>query len=1006
MRRFLLRLFALSAATYPLVGQVNDPVPGGIPTEGLAIELVDMFSFPELDGGTTGIRLNMLRPVPDNSDRLFVNDLDGRLYVIDGNSTAVFLDVDAAFNRFVNSPGLGTGFGAFDFHPEFATNGKFYTGHSESAGSGSADLEGSEGLTPVQQGVVTEWTMSDPTSNNASGATRREILRIDYSDTVHALQDIHFNPYVEPGDEDYGLLFITTGDSGSVNDDTPENTGHIGSPMGSVLRIDPLGDNSANGEYGIPATNPWVGVSGAVEELYALGFRNPHRISWDSVTGKMFAGNIGERQLEEIELVEKGRHYGWPYREGTFLFDYTDADNVYPLPNPDDPAYTYPVVQYDHDEGFAIIGGISYRGAAIPELYGTYLFGENVRGRIFYSYIDEMNLGSQAAMYELTITRNGNPTSLNSVVGASRGDHRFGYDNSGEMYLVTKQDGWVRKIVRSTGVVTDPSIDDPTAFTNVNDFESGTTSGIFLSQTNSSTSNHIGVSSDPSGDPANQVFVASATVQENTLFASTPIPAIDPDETGTVYIRFAVEDFAKDSVFGVSDVANPTEYTHYEAALRSAADDGLDVRRGSSYEEVISSIATQTWYETWLVVDNTTDTYSFYIKGGIFNDVTLIETGIEFRNGTSSPIDHYLWVLNSTDGKGIGTVYFDDLYVDNDDINLASPIPDAWILLDDFQSDVDDWAFVDLDNQTSPPIPNPQVVELVDEIDGNTYLSRKAAPDGVGGNRRAMAYVPLPFNIPVSGVATLYMQFNAESFPANHVFGVTNRDGPTIESEQYNAFEAILRASDVQTSDGTLEVYDASGYEKISNPATNTIANPMATNTWYETWMVINNGGKASGGQTYDVYVRGGPQFPEQTLVYENAGFRNDRENTLTHFLAISNAGADSTTNFYGTGALLWDNLFVFPGEELSAPVSLVIDPPDPTITYIPISLTKVSGGLEISFDSSIGSTYQLESSDDLEIWGDFKSPLVGTGSTLTIQVLYSEVDDTSTFFRGKEITP
>ena len=927
------------------------------------------------------------------------------MYVIDGNSVSLFLDLESKHPDFVSSPGLGTGFGSITFHPEFATNGKFYTGHSEDANSAPADLAGSEGLPSVQQGVVTEWTMVDTSSNDASSAASREVLRIDYSDTVHALQEIAFNPIAESGDEDYGLLYILTGDSGSVNDDTPANVGHIESPMGSILRIDPAGNNSANGEYGIPVTNPWADEPGpdTVKELYAIGFRNPHRIAWDSVTGKVLVGNIGERQLEEVELIVPGGNYGWPHREGTFLFDINDRDNVYPLPASDNPEFLYPVAQYDHDEGFAIIGGVVYRGDDVPELYGKYIFGDIRDGRVFYCDVDDLVLGSQATIYELTLTRNGSPTTLQALAGNSRADLRFGYDNDGELYILTKTDGKIRRVVSGEVDPVDPVtpvVNDPTAWAQTLDFESDDLSALFVTQTNAANTTPAAIVEDPYDNPGNHILALQAGVVSNNVFASVPIPEIANDATGTVYIRFAVPTFDKDVVFGVSDVSNPDAYGDYEAALRSAIDDGLDVRDGGSYDEVIPAISLDTWYETWLVIDNVKDTYAFYIKGGDYDAATLIDTGINFRNGTSSGISTYLWGLTSgTPGneKGTGVMYFDDLYVDNDVINLSSPIQDRWYLLDDFEDTLGGWTFVDTDNQTDPFIPDPQVVELIEDGE-NSYLMRAAAPDGVAGNRKAIAYKSLPFSVPVSGVVTLYMRFNTEAFPNNHVFGLSNMVGNDIEANHYESIEAIIQVTDRYENDGILRVRSGGDYFNITNPNTGLTANPLEEDTWYEIWLVVNNGGRASGGQTYDVYLRGGEEFPEQTKVFDHAFFRVNRETSLLNFVSISNSGPNDA-DFYGTGALSFDDIFLHNGEVLTSPLPDVILPVEPTLTFAPMLMVHRVIRPYLDFDTLANRSYQVQSSVDLKTWDDFGSPITGTGSARLVG-LTEQIHQGRMFFR------
>jgi len=159
----------------------------------------------------------------------------------------------------------------------------------------------------------------------------------------------------------------------------------------------------------------------------------------------MLIGDIGQANIEEVNLGIAGADYGWSAREGTFALDPDDVTRVLDLP-PFDASFdvTYPVAQYDHDEGNAIVGGFVYRGDAVPELFGQYVFGDIVNGRIFFVDADALELGRQAPIEELTLLRDGEPISLLDLVDAPRADLRFGQDLDGELYVTTKQDGMVR----------------------------------------------------------------------------------------------------------------------------------------------------------------------------------------------------------------------------------------------------------------------------------------------------------------------------------------------------------------------------------------------------------------------------------------------------------------------------------------------------------------------------------------------------------------------------------
>jgi glucose/arabinose dehydrogenase len=211
---------------------------------------------------------------------------------------------------------------------------------------------------------------------------------------------------------------------------------------GTVIRINPTGNNSHNGRYGIPRQNPFVKDSNALGEIYANGFRNPHRITWNR-NGDMLVSNIGHGNIESINLVQKGNDFGWPIREGSFLLNpYADMNKVYALPA-DDSLFniTYPIAEYDHGEGKAISGGYEYTGNAIPALKGKFLFGDIPTGRLFYVNVKDLQKGKLATIKEWHVSINGTIQNLKKLCGSDRVDLHFGRDANGEMYIMTKADG-------------------------------------------------------------------------------------------------------------------------------------------------------------------------------------------------------------------------------------------------------------------------------------------------------------------------------------------------------------------------------------------------------------------------------------------------------------------------------------------------------------------------------------------------------------------------------------
>jgi len=434
---------------------VTDPFPAPITKDGLVLDLEKVVQLPASSTVAPLARVALMRPVGDGSGRLFVNDLNGPGYMLVDGAPVLFFDFRAIFPNFKNTPGWGTGFACWAFHPDFATNRRLYTVHTENPGSALADLAGPVAAAPrAIQGVLTEWIVDDPAANAFAG-TRRELLRIDFPHTIHDMQEIAFNPLARPGDADHGKLYLCLGDGGTTGRGFPDNVQRLDSPLGCILRIDPLGTNGRNGRYGIPADNPWAGEGdpATLDEIWAYGFRNPHRISWDAVTGAMFIGEIGEHNVEEINLGVAGANYGWNVREGTFLYDPSTpaVTTVQTLP-PGDAAlgYTYPVAMYDHDEGDSVAGGFVYRGGDLPALQGRYLFGDILRGRVFWIEATGLTPGTPAPIHEATLRLDGAEIDFLTLIGDVRVDLRLHRDDHDNLYLSEKRTGSIYRIVGAT----------------------------------------------------------------------------------------------------------------------------------------------------------------------------------------------------------------------------------------------------------------------------------------------------------------------------------------------------------------------------------------------------------------------------------------------------------------------------------------------------------------------------------------------------------------------------
>ena len=429
-------------------GGLINPVTTKIPMSDLTLVLEELLIVPASADDPPLARINKLLSIESNQvQRLFIHDLMGKLYEINDGATKVFLDLAKEQPNFIDNPGWGTGFGSFAFHPEFEENGLFYTTHTEPKRIAPADFALNDSIPTTLQWVLTEWKSDDPLADKYAGA-HRELLRADMYSGAHGFQELTINPLAKPGHPDYGLLYLGVGDGSLALRGYPHLCNDPGEIWGSVLRIDPAGNNSVNGMYGIPEDNPFVNHTDALGEVWALGFRNPHRISWDLTgSGKMFISNIGQHSLEEVNLGVAGAHYGWPDREGTFLYDVmANPELVYPLPA-EDSGYVYPVAQYDHDEGNAISGGFVYAGNKIPLLQGKYIFGDIPRGKLFYTEVDEMELGQMAQIHEMNMEINGQKTDLETVTNNKRVNLRFGTDHSGELYIFTKSNGALYRVI-------------------------------------------------------------------------------------------------------------------------------------------------------------------------------------------------------------------------------------------------------------------------------------------------------------------------------------------------------------------------------------------------------------------------------------------------------------------------------------------------------------------------------------------------------------------------------
>jgi len=418
----------------------------------LAVRLHDVAT------GMNGVEAGVLQYAPvdfdapkDGSGRRFIVTLGGLVRIIDAEGNLLptpFLDTTHA-NTSID-PGL-YGFFSMKFHPGFADPGsagygKFYTITHEVFGAGTADFSASNRIvanTALRpQSVIKEWTVDDIHADVFAG-TSRDVLRIQQPGRNHNVDHLAF--------DNAGLLYISSGDGDNVSSTTSltnsDNGPDLGVVFGKVLRIDPFGTNGASGNYGIPDNNPFAndGDHNTLAEIYTYGHRNPWRLGYDPVTDTMYEGDVGQTQIEEVNVLTPGGNYGWNLKEGSFLYDKSNQAAVTPDTDANDNGIgdvaeannlIDPLFEYDHTEGRSVTGGFVYRGTYLPHLYGKYVFGDyngrsNANGgggaRLFYGDVDT------GEFYEMLLDPTGDE--LAALI------YSFGVDADGELYILGGTDG-------------------------------------------------------------------------------------------------------------------------------------------------------------------------------------------------------------------------------------------------------------------------------------------------------------------------------------------------------------------------------------------------------------------------------------------------------------------------------------------------------------------------------------------------------------------------------------
>jgi glucose/arabinose dehydrogenase len=435
-----------------------------VPLDGarIAFVLEDVVRVPSIRIGR-GARLNGLVSPPDGTHRLFVVDLDGAILVIDDGKllSKSFLDLAQVRRGSFLAKELEGGLVGIAFHPDFAKAGKpgfgkFYTFSTERADPAAAALPTRSGLPVNHHDVVTEWRVDAHDASIADPASRREVLRVAHPTEGHVGGMLAFDPAAREGEAGYGLLYVSIGDGADTVHDAHHRVDewHIAQDkalaLGKILRVDPLphGDKP----YAVPRDNPFVGEASALPEIWARGLRNPERLSFDAGgEHAMLIADIGQKQFEEIDIGVAGANYGWSEREGFTVVDHADESVRGPVAQ-DDAArgFTPPALVYAHrGEVAAITGGYVYRGHAVPQLRGYYVFGDIASGRMYATDASQLVTGKQAAFFELPLQYHGQGQTLREIVHGDRADLRFGIDDAGEIYVLSKRDGVVRRLARA-----------------------------------------------------------------------------------------------------------------------------------------------------------------------------------------------------------------------------------------------------------------------------------------------------------------------------------------------------------------------------------------------------------------------------------------------------------------------------------------------------------------------------------------------------------------------------
>lgn len=335
-----------------------------------------------------------LQAPPGDRDRVFVLEQAGRIRIVRGGAAVAtpFLDIASRVGS-----GGERGLLGLAFHPQYASNGRFFVNYTDRSGD-----------THIAEFRVT----SSP--DVADPASEREVLFARQPFANHNGGGLAF------GND--GMLYIGLGDGGSGGD--PQGNGQNRDTfLGKMLRI----DVDRGSPYGVPADNPFLGAGGVRPEIWAYGLRNPWRFAFDRATGDLLIADVGQGQVEEIDLGSRrgGDNLGWNVWEGSSCFRPSTGCPM--------AGFTFPVLEYRHNEGCSVTGGVVYRGCRMPGYAGTYFYGDYCSG-----FIRSFRLEGGRAV---------DPRDWTAAVGQGiDAISSFGVDGDGEVYIVD-HDGEVYKIV-------------------------------------------------------------------------------------------------------------------------------------------------------------------------------------------------------------------------------------------------------------------------------------------------------------------------------------------------------------------------------------------------------------------------------------------------------------------------------------------------------------------------------------------------------------------------------